>query len=119
MVSSRGVLYRQDDIPILNKDNIGLVVCLRASNGSKLVVATTHLLFNPKRHEIRLAQMVLLLTEVDRVAWDSQHQQYMPVILTGDLNLQPFSETYNLLSNGRYWIAVPQSALFVYLTFPI
>ena len=60
-----------------------------------------------------------LLTEVDRVAWDSQHQQYMPVILTGDLNLQPFSETYNLLSNGRYWIAVPQSALFVYLTFPI
>jgi len=100
MVSSRGVLYRQDDIPILNKDNIGLVVCLRASNGSKLVVATTHLLFNPKRHEIRLAKMVLLLTEVDRVAWDSQHQQYMPVILTGDLNLQPFSETYNLLSNG-------------------
>lgn len=100
LVSSRGVLYRHADVPVLDKDNVGIVCCLRGSNGSRLAVATTHLLFNPKRHEIRLAQTALLLAELDRVAWDHPSQGYIPVILTGDLNLQPFSDTYNLLTKG-------------------
>ena len=101
LVSHRGVIYRQDDAPVLNKDNIGLVCCLKASTGTKLVVATTHLLFNPKRHEIRLAQTALLLSEVDKIAWDSHKRNYVPVILTGDLNTQPYSDTYNLLTKGE------------------
>jgi len=100
LVSSTGVLYRQTGVPVLDKDNVGIVCCLRGSNGSRLVVATTHLLFNPKRHEIRLAQTAVLLAELDRVAWDQPSQGYLPVILTGDLNLQPFSDTYNLLTRG-------------------
>jgi len=100
LVSSRGVLYRHDDVPLLDKDNIGLICHLRTKTGSRLVVATTHLLFNPKRHEIRLAQTALLLTELDRAAWDKNKRRYVPVILTGDLNTQPFSDTYNLLTRG-------------------
>ena len=100
LMSSRGILYKQNDVPLLDKDNIGLVCCLRTNTGSRLVVATTHLLFNPKRHEIRLAQTALLLTELDRIAWDKNKKSYVPVILTGDLNTQPFSDTYNLLTRG-------------------
>ena len=100
LVSSKGIQYRQDEVSVLDKDNIGLICCLRAITGSQLVVATTHLLFNPKRHEIRLAQIALLLTELDRVAWDKNKRSYLPVILTGDLNTQPFSDTYNLITRG-------------------
>jgi len=101
LMSSRGILYKQNDVPLLDKDNIGLVCCLRTNTGSRLVVATTHLLFNPKRHDIRLAQTALLLTELDRIAWDKNKRSYVPVILTGDLNTQPFSDTYNLITRGH------------------
>jgi len=101
LVKYKSVLYRRDDVPLLNKDNIGLVCCLRSGSGAKLVVATTHLLFNPKRHEIRLAQTALLLSELDTIAWDKTRRSYVPVIITGDLNTQPFSDTYNLLLKGR------------------
>jgi protein angel len=33
------------------------------------VVATTHLLYNPKRHDVKLAQMQILLAEVERIAF--------------------------------------------------
>eukprot|EP00092_Neocalanus_flemingeri_P089492 GFUD01113246.1.p1 GENE.GFUD01113246.1~~GFUD01113246.1.p1 ORF type:complete len:553 (-),score=163.57 GFUD01113246.1:65-1723(-) len=100
LVTFKGVEYKQEDIPVLNKDNIGIVCCLTASNGARVAIATTHLLFNPKREEIRLAQTALLLAELDHLAWDSQCEGHLPVIVTGDLNLQPYSDTYNLITKG-------------------
>ena len=49
------------------------MVPLTSSHGttkqhSPILVATTHLLYNPKRTDIRLAQSALLLAELDRVA---------------------------------------------------
>jgi len=47
------VEFFQPHIPLLNRDNVALLVKLEAKNarsGNKLVVGTTHLLFNPKRH---------------------------------------------------------------------
>lgn len=67
------------------------------------LVATTHLLYNPKREDVRLAQIQLLLAEIDRLAYIRHHNNhaiYAPIILTGDFNLQPSSASYNLLTQG-------------------
>lgn len=67
------VEYYQPNINLLNRDNIGIVMRLspKINNNQCIVVATTHLLFNPKRHDIKLAQMQMLLAEIDRVAFKS------------------------------------------------
>ena len=59
--------------------------------GGDLVVACTHLLYNPKRHDVKLAQAALLLAEVDRLAWCGQQRGYVPMLIAGDFNLKPNS----------------------------
>ena len=55
------------DVMCLDRDNIGLLAKLSAktrdanANNVEFVVATTHLLYNPKREDVRLAQLVVLL----------------------------------------------------------
>lgn len=63
-------------------------------------MATTHLLYNPRRQDVRLAQVQILLAELDRIAY-STDSKYVPVILTGDFNLQPYSAPYKLLTRGQ------------------
>lgn len=72
----------------------------------KFVVATTHLLYNPKRQDIRLAQVQILLAELDRIAKvpeisEPGEPRHLPIILSGDFNLQPHSAPYNLIVNGE------------------
>jgi len=82
------------DAPNLDKDNVGLILGLKTVKGGKqLLVATTHLLFSPRRKEVRLAQTALMLAHLDKLAWNAQSQQYLPVILTGD-----FNDVYNSLA---------------------
>ncbi|XP_063372704.1 protein angel isoform X3 [Cydia amplana] len=61
----------QPELPILNRDNIGMMVKLvpRHCPDTPIVVVTTHLLYNPKRTDVRLAQMQVLLAEIDRFAY--------------------------------------------------
>jgi mRNA deadenylase 3'-5' endonuclease subunit Ccr4 len=52
----------------LRKHNVGLVAAFTdLSNGRELVVATTHILWNPKRGQVKLRQMQHLLRRVDAV----------------------------------------------------
>lgn len=87
----------------LDRDNIGLVCSLKSTqNDTSICVATTHLLFNPRRHEIRLAQVQLLLAEVERLSYIGVNRytglpEYTPVILTGDMNAVPQSTLINFL----------------------
>ena len=39
----------QQSLPYLDRDNVALLVVLRDRRGRVLLVANTHLLFNPKR----------------------------------------------------------------------
>lgn len=71
---------------------------LKSNPKTDFVVSTTHLLFNPKRHDIRLAQTQVLLAELDRMARDNGRQQRIaPIILTGDFNIQQNSEVFRLI----------------------
>ena len=90
--------YKVDRVPVLDRDNVGLLLKLIPLSGtsSPLIIANTHLLYNPKRGDIRLCQTAMLLAEIDRLRSGST----TPVILTGDLNSEPSSPVLKLLTSG-------------------
>lgn len=75
-------------------------LALKSNQNVQCIVATTHLLFNPRRNDIRTAQVQLLLAELDRLSYNSITNQPIPIILTGDFNCQENSETYRLITDG-------------------
>ena len=85
------------------KDNVALVVGLKpvgpsASEGAPtLVVANTHLLFNPKRGDVKLGQARTLLHAMHAAAtdWRATH-----ALLMGDFNATPGSAVYEFVARG-------------------
>jgi len=99
-------------VEILDRDNVALLIMLQpkkdwtGGQDMRLCVATTHLLFNPKRGDIKLAQLAVLLAELDRftrkgVEAGTGMPLYHPSILCGDFNAVPYSEIYRLVHRGR------------------
>ncbi|CAG7834867.1 unnamed protein product [Allacma fusca] len=120
-VDKLSVEYFQPHIPLLNRDNVGLLIKLRTNKfgaGRKhtFVVGTTHILFNPKRQDVKLAQMQLLLAELDRFAFcglDPKGQaKYHPIILTGDFNAEPHNQLMRFFSDGFLRTELPSSNSF-------
>ncbi|XP_030070615.1 protein angel homolog 1 isoform X1 [Microcaecilia unicolor] len=109
LLCANPVEFFRPGIDILNRDNVGLVLLLQpfvpaTASGSTptimpLCVANTHLLYNPRRGDIKLAQLALLLAEIDKVARTAEGNCY-PIILCGDLNSVPNSPLYNFIQNG-------------------
>ncbi|NWU98122.1 ANGE1 protein, partial [Upupa epops] len=108
LISFSPVEYFRPGLDILNRDNVGLVLLLQPllQEGldlkavSPLCVANTHLLFNPRRGDIKLTQMAMLLAEIDKIAKTTEGSYY-PVILCGDLNSVPDSPLYRFIRNGE------------------
>ncbi|XP_030033113.2 protein angel isoform X1 [Manduca sexta] len=99
------VEFYQPRLPILNRDNVGIIVKLipRALPRTPVVIATTHLLYNPKRTDVRLAQIQLFLAEIDRFSYytNGKDSGHYPTILTGDLNSTSNSAVIKLLERGH------------------
>lgn len=74
LVEHASVEYFQPNISILNRDNVGLIAKFspKLHPTREFVVATTHLLYNPRRQDVRLAQMQLLLTEIERISYSTK-----------------------------------------------
>lgn len=101
------VEYFQPGIDVLDRHNVGLIakLAIKANPRKHLVVATTHLLFNRNRHDVKLAQTMILLAEVERFAFESFRSgipTYWPVIITGDMNFEPYTGVYRLLTEGMF-----------------
>ncbi|CAH1159683.1 unnamed protein product [Phaedon cochleariae] len=98
------VEYYQPIVSVLDRDNIGIVAKFapKMHPTREFVVATTHLLFNRKRNDVRMAQMQLLLTDIEKHSYEKKHGKslYLPVILTGDLNSSPESDLYEFITKG-------------------
>ena len=62
-----------------------------------LCVANTHLLFNPLRGEVKLAQLMTLLAAID----DLKAEHKCTTIICGDFNSTPYSGLYKFVLNGR------------------
>lgn len=89
---------------ILNRDNIGLIAVLTPiAFYLPFCVTTTHLSFNPNRHDIKLAQVALLFTELDRICYKGKKNgvtQYLPIILSGDFNTNPSNSLIAFIKEG-------------------
>ncbi|CAM9846707.1 unnamed protein product, partial [Hapterophycus canaliculatus] len=84
----------------------------RTRRGSaRLVIANTHLLFNPKRGDIKAAQLMVLTSKVERYARacgeTSTSTRRTPkssgadgVMICGDFNMTPDSALYHYMVEG-------------------
>jgi len=100
-----GVDFYRSNVDVLEKINVGLIcrlVPLTGARGSRtrLVIATTQLHRSQVRTDVRLAQVALLLAELDRQSVKA-NGQYHPTVMAGNLNLLPFSTVYQLITEGN------------------
>ncbi|XP_062617567.1 protein angel homolog 2-like isoform X2 [Saccostrea cucullata] len=94
----RHVHYFQVGSPLTNRDNVGLILKLTPLSGQEgFCVANTHLLYNPKRGDIKLLQLIKLLAELDHMVPDFQT---VPIILCGDFNARPHSFMFKFITQA-------------------
>lgn len=106
LLSSNPVEFLRPGDALLDRDNVGLVVLLQPTDGpsslnrsSSICVANTHLLYNPRRGDIKLAQLAILLAEIGRLS-RLPNGSTSPVVLCGDFNSTPLSPLYRFLTTG-------------------
>lgn len=65
------VEFLQPNVSVLNRDNVAIIAKFAPLNNesAEFIVATTHLLYNPNRQDVRVAQTQILLTELERMAF--------------------------------------------------
>lgn len=100
------------NVPVLNRENVGMIALLEPKHdslrGKKICVATTHILFNPRRGDCKLAQLQYFLSHIDTVAFKSIKKVndkiihiYHPIIMCGDFNCDFRSHFYEFISSGK------------------
>lgn len=106
LVMFKAVSFRKSNISLLDRDNVGVIVLLQSVQEPKVnvCVATTHLLFNPRRGDIKIAQLGLFLAEIDKISHSKTEKgdyEQCPVILCGDMNSVPGSPLSKFIQNGE------------------
>jgi len=99
----------------LDRDNVGLIVLLKVQSAQPkyLCVGNTHLLFNPKRMDVRLQQIDLLLHEMKAlVARHNLPSDQVGLIVCGDFNSTPQSRVYEYMSKGEIKVDLQQNPLW-------
>lgn len=106
LLSSNPVEFFRPGDTLLDRDNVGLVLLLRPNDtlsqsdpSAFICVANTHLLYNPRRGDIKLAQLAILLAEIGRLS-HLPDGSTNPVVLCGDFNSTPWSPLYSFLTTG-------------------
>lgn len=96
----------------MDRDNVAILVLLKPRatyhtsrhSNSLVCVSNTHLLFNKKRGDIKLAQLACLFSEIEEIARISppgkEGNSYHPIICCGDFNSLPFSPIYGFVVRG-------------------
>ncbi|KAG0232241.1 Protein angel 1 [Actinomortierella wolfii] len=100
-VTIKGVEFRRN--AYAQRENVGIVALLDIKDGPRrrrVCVATTHILFNPRRGLIKLAQIRYLL-DVARATVAAEDED-VPTIFCGDLNSFPESLVYEYLTTRKY-----------------
>jgi len=93
-------LYKSTE-GLLNKPNCAQIALFECKDGSQVCVANTHLLYNPRRGDIKLTQLSLILHHIQQVVNPLQQCGGVPVIFCGDFNTVPSAPLYNLMKYGK------------------
>jgi len=95
-------LYREGE-RLLDKPNTCQVIVLQCKDEEKteLCIANTHLLYNPNRGDIKLAQLGVILNKIQNTTNAAKRCGSMPVIFCGDFNTCPNAPLYTLMKEGR------------------
>ncbi|XP_023139140.2 protein angel homolog 1 isoform X2 [Amphiprion ocellaris] len=110
--------FFRPETELLDRHNVGIVLLLRpvVAQGSEvkgkappLCVANTHLLFNPKRGDVKLAQLAIMLAEISSVVKSCKAKgEHCNVVLCGDFNSVPHMFLYQLITTGElYYQGLP------------
>ncbi|XP_031703556.1 protein angel homolog 1 isoform X2 [Anarrhichthys ocellatus] len=113
-VSVTALEFFRPDVGLLDRHNVGIVLLLRPmvikgsevkAKGLPLCVANTHLLFNPRRGDVKLAQFAIMLAEIDRVVKSCKaNGEDCNLILCGDFNAVAQMSLYQLITTGELYI---------------
>lgn len=79
-----------------------------------ILVANTHIHWNPEHRDVKLVQVQLLLEELSALISPNSRWYNIPMILAGDFNSTPDSGPYELLSTGRLPPNHPELEPFTY-----
>lgn len=109
LLDHKGVNFHRPELSRkLYRDTVGIVAILEPrlrtqADSTYLVIANTHLLFNPRRYDVRELQMRLFLHEIanleDGYNRNTPNIRESPVILCGDLNSEPDEPIHNVICN--------------------
>lgn len=106
--------FYRSDCQLLDRDNVGIVLLLQpiTEQGealSPICVANTHLLFNPRRGDVKLAQLAIVLAEIDVMMKKCKSQgRSCEVVLCGDFNALPNAPLLKFITGGQlYYHGLP------------
>ncbi|XP_044023821.1 protein angel homolog 1 isoform X2 [Siniperca chuatsi] len=112
-VSVTPLEFFRPETELLDRHNVGIVLLLRPvvtqgsevkAKGPPLCVANTHLLFNPRRGDVKLAQLAIMLAEIDSVVKSCKaNGEHCNLILCGDFNSVPYMPLYQLITTGELY----------------
>ena len=100
---------KTDDVfnRLQSRDNIGLITILKhIETGQDVLVANTHLHWDPAYNDVKTVQVGVLLEEIEIIAknhlntTEDSTMKQLPMLVCGDFNSQPHSAVYQLLSTG-------------------
>ncbi|OZJ06327.1 hypothetical protein BZG36_00704 [Bifiguratus adelaidae] len=94
---SLAIDYKQN--AFMNRGNVAIVCILndRKNPGRSVCIANTHILFNQKRGLLKIAQIDMLLREMNSLLNTSD----MPIVLCGDMNSTPDSAVCKFVQDGQ------------------
>lgn len=110
-VSVSALEFYRPETKLLDRHNVAIVLLLRPAAprgpstgtlGPLLCVVNTHLLFNPRRGDVKLAQLAILLAEMHQMV-QSQKARGLScnLIVCGDFNSVPHMPLYQLITTGQ------------------
>ncbi|CAI5696773.1 protein angel homolog 1 isoform X3 [Oreochromis niloticus] len=110
-VAATHLEFFKPETELLDRHNVGIVLLLRPlvnwgsqvkEVGPPLCVANTHLLFNPRRGDVKLAQLAILLAEIDSMIKSCKAKgEHCNVIMCGDFNSVPHMPLYQLITTSQ------------------
>ncbi|XP_030574613.1 protein angel homolog 1 [Archocentrus centrarchus] len=117
-VAATHLEFFRPETRLLDRHNVGIVLLLRplVKQGSKvkemgppLCIANTHLLFNPRRGDVKLAQLAIMLAEIDSMIKSCKAKgEHCNVIMCGDFNSVPYMPLYQFITTSElYYQGLP------------